>query len=211
MPLRRDQGATLAELARRYHVGKSTISRLGMIDEAANDEAREIYAHFGLAFYYSNVLEHGIANAIFVLELLDKRREITTGQEWETLVDDHFDASFAQTLGRLKNAVVRHSERSSVLAGLMADLDKCVEERNFLAHHFWREYAVQWVTADGREAMIERLEGARDLFSATDRKLEAATQPFADRHGLTADVQRHVFELIKRKTAEATRHRGLKS
>ncbi len=182
------------------------------MDDATNDdptgeEAKELYAHFGLAFYCSNILEHGIVNAIFILEMMEKRRDVKTRHEWEALVDNHFENSFACTLGRLKNQVVRHRERSAALASLTADLDKCLEVRNFLAHHFWRDYAAQWFTADGRAAMVQRLEEARDLFSDTDRKLEAAIQPFADRYGFTPDVQHHTFELIKREAAG--RHRRL--
>jgi hypothetical protein len=178
-----------------------------MIDEPTGEEAKELYAHFGLAFYCSSVLEHGVANAIFIFELLGRRGEVRTQQEWETLVDNHFENSFAQTLGRLKKLLIRHCERSPALAGIMADVDKCVAERNFLAHHFWREHAAQWFTGDGREAMVQRLEEARDLFSDTDRRLEVAIQPFANRYGITPDAQRHTLELIKREAANASRHR----
>jgi hypothetical protein len=67
-----------------------------------------------------------------------------------------------------------------------------------LAHHFWRECATQWFTAAGREGMVQRLEEARDLFSETDSKLEAAIRPFAIRYGFTPDVERLGMELIKR-------------
>jgi hypothetical protein len=182
-----------------------------MIDEPTSEEAKELYAHFGLTFYCSSVLEHGVANAIFILEIMEKRGEVNTWQEWETLVDNHFENSFAQTLGRLKNQLIRHKEQSSALTGVVDDLDKCVEERNFLAHHFWREHAAQWFTRDGREAMVKRLEEARELFSAADSKLEAAIRPFADRYGFTPDVQSYGMELIKREAVGTSRHRGLKS
>jgi len=41
-----------------------------MIDDPSSEEAKELYAHFGLAFYCSSVLEHGVANAIFIFELI---------------------------------------------------------------------------------------------------------------------------------------------
>jgi hypothetical protein len=169
-----------------------------MIDDPTAEEAKELYAHFGLAFYSSSVLEHGVANAIFILELMDKRPEVKTRQEWETLVDNYFENSFAQTLGRLKYQLVGHRGRSSALASIIPDLDKCVEERNFLAHHFWRENATEWFTAAGREGMVQRLEEARDFFSETDSKLEAAIRPFATCYGFTPDLERLSFELIKR-------------
>ena len=168
-----------------------------MIDEPSVDEAKDLYAHFGLAFYCSSVLEHGIANAILILELLEGRGGAKTLEMWEALVDKHFEESFEKTLGKLKNHLARHQQRSPTLARVMADLERCVDERNFLAHGFWREHAVQWFTRKGRASMVQRLEKARELFSETDKNLEAAIQPFANHYGLTVDVQRLGLELIK--------------
>jgi hypothetical protein len=71
-----------------------------MIDEPSVDEAKDLYAHFGLAFYCSSVLEHGIANAILILELLEGRGGAKTLEMWEALVDKHFEESFEKTLGQ---------------------------------------------------------------------------------------------------------------
>lgn len=169
-----------------------------MTDEPTDDEAKELYAYFGLAFYCSSVLEHGVANALLILELLEGRAGAKTRAEWEALVDKHYDQSFAATLGNLKNRLIKHHERSPKLANIMPHLNRCVEERNFLVHHFWREHAVHWFTRNGRTLMIQRLEQARDLFSATNEELTTALQPFEDRYGFTADVQHYELELIKR-------------
>jgi hypothetical protein len=158
-----------------------------MNDELTSHEAKELYAHFGLAFYCSNVLEHGVANALLVLELLAGRGGAKTRSQWEALVDKHFEDSFAKTLGSLMRQLARHRQSLPDLASLKTDLEKCVEERNFLAHHFWREYAAHWFTTVGRTSMVQRLERARDLFSETDSKLDAAVQPIADCHGITSD------------------------
>jgi hypothetical protein len=173
-----------------------------MIDEPTDDEAKELYAHFGQAFYCSSVLEHGIANAILILELLERRGGVKTRTEWEALVDKHFEDSFAKTLGKLKSQIARHHERSPVIASVIIDLERCVDEWNFLAHHFWRQCATHWYTKEGRASMVQRLEEARELFSETDSKLEAAIQPFADRYGLTPDIQRYELEPIKREAPQ---------
>jgi hypothetical protein len=174
-----------------------------MIDDASvdgptDDEAKELYAHFGLAFYFSSGLEHGVVNALLILEILDKRRNVKTHAEWEMLVDAHFDSSFAKTLGRLKTQLARHHARSTALASLIPDLDRRVEERNFLAHHFWRDCSIQWFTPDGREEMTHRLEEVRDLFRYTDKKLEAAIQPFAEQHGITPELIQQAAREMKR-------------
>jgi hypothetical protein len=173
-----------------------------MIEDPTGDEAKELYAHFGLAYYCSSVLEHGIANALLILELLEGRGGAKTREEWEALVDKHFDESFEKTLGKLKNHLARHQQRSPILSKVMPALDRCVGERNFLAHHFWREYATAWFTVRGRERMIQRLEQSRELFSNTDRELEAAVRPFAAQQGITPDLERSTMELIKREARD---------
>jgi len=169
-----------------------------MVDDPTSDEAKELYAYFGLAFYCSSVLEHGIANAILILELLDGLGGAKTRREWEMLVDKHFEESFSQTFGKLKNRLSRHNDRFQELKDVMSDIEKCVGERNFLAHHFWRENAMRWFTRTGREAMVQRLEQARELFSETDKKLEVVTRPLAERHGITEDVRHYELGLIKK-------------
>src|SRR5438270_10417905 len=143
-----------------------------MIDDPTTEEAKELYAHFGLAYCCYSVLEHGIANAIFILELMEGRGGAKTQEEWETIVDQHYEESFEKTLAKLKSHLARHQQRSLTLSSVIPDLDSCVSERNFLAHHFCREYATKWFTALGRQEMIQRLTEARNLFSETDRKLE---------------------------------------
>jgi hypothetical protein len=102
----------------------------------------------------------------------------------------------------LINQLARHHERSPALAGIVTDLEKCVAERNFLAHRFWRERATHWFSRKRRASMLHRLEEARDLFTETDKKLDAAIQPFADRYGLTADAMRFELELIKQEASK---------
>jgi hypothetical protein len=167
-----------------------------MTDNPTDEEAKEFYEHFGLGYDCSGVLANGIAHALLILELLEGRAGVKTLEEWEALVDKHFEKSFEKTLGKLKSHLARHQQRSPILSNVMPDLDRCVCERSFLAHHFWREYATRWFTALGRERMVQWLAEARELFSETDRKLEAAMRPFAERHGFTPDLERAAMELI---------------
>jgi hypothetical protein len=171
---------------------------LATIEEPDEDEAKELYAHFGLAYYCANVLEHGIVNALCYIDLLDQRKTCRTRQEWERMVDAHFDNSFSQTFGRLKSQIAGHAGTVPDIAALMGDLEACAKERNFLAHHFWREYGGHWFSKAGRAAMVARLKAARDMFFDTTARLDAAVEPFAERHGLSKDVREHELEIMKR-------------
>jgi hypothetical protein len=152
------------------------------------EEAKEIYAHFGLAFYISNVLEHGIVNALLFLDTFQDPQRCTNREQWENLIDKHFDDSFKMTLGQLKKRLVIHKDKFSQLDAIVPELEKCLLERNFLAHHFYREYAQHWFSSNGRAEMVERLEAAREFFHATDRKLEAIIQPLMGKYGFTDEV-----------------------
>jgi len=55
---------------------------------------RETYAHFGLAVYWGQVLEHGIVNAMVVLQL--PPRSTFTRDD----VDAFMDKEFKNTLGK---------------------------------------------------------------------------------------------------------------
>jgi hypothetical protein len=168
-----------------------------MIDEPSENECKELYAHFGLAFYCSNLLEHEIANALFILELLDGRGGAKTKDEWEALVDKYFEDSFERTLGKLRQRLSIHQHQLHGIASVMDDLAECVQERNFLAHHFWREHAVHWHTRNGRELMVQRLEKARDLFSKVDNALQTTLAPHARRHGITEEMVRRELALFR--------------
>jgi hypothetical protein len=53
--------------------------------------------------------------------------------------------------------------------------------------------------------MVHRLEEARELFFGTDKKLEAAIQPFAERYGITPDFIAASLVEMKLEARGATR------
>ena len=60
-----------------------------------NDIVRDTYAHYGLAMYQAQVLEHGIVNAMVYARLPDRHR-ITRGE-----IDAFMGRQFERTLGAL--------------------------------------------------------------------------------------------------------------
>jgi hypothetical protein len=174
-----------------------------MSRDISADEAKEIYAHYGLAIYCSSVLEHGAANALLVLELFEGRGGAKTKTEWESLVDKHYEESFARTLGQLIKRLSEH--HAATVSTLVPDLKNCVTKRNFLVHHFWREHALHWFTSEGRAAMAAELEEARELFSSTDKKLEAVIEPIEKQRGVTDELIRAMREAEMREALKGPR------
>ncbi|WP_369676949.1 hypothetical protein, partial [Enterococcus faecium] len=74
-------------------------------------------------------------------------------------------------------------------AELLARLEACKPERDFLVHRFFRFYIEGGAPPDQLEAaMIARSDAACDVFMALNRDLEAFSHGMAERFGITAQM-----------------------
>jgi hypothetical protein len=81
----------------------------------------------------------------------------------------------AQSLGNLLKRVQTLAIMDDRLKALIADAKA---RRDFLAHHFFRERAVEFNKRDGRDKMIAELSAARLVFEEVDTTLAAtSSQP----------------------------------
>jgi hypothetical protein len=147
-----------------------------MMDD--DDLVRETYAHFGLAVYWGQVLEHGIVNAMVVLRL--PPRSTFTRDD----IDSFMDNQFKNTLGKL----IRNLQAMTTIPAELEELlSRALKTRNRLCHDYFRERAVDFMNNDGRTKMIAELEGCRELLIAADQCLSATVKPIADSCGLTEE------------------------
>lgn len=162
------------------------------MNQASKDEhVKSVYAHFGLALYLAQVLEHGLANALMSAELLPRRAgKPVPKNQWEAEFDLFMNEQFDKPLGRLINGL---RKVASVPADFETLLTTALKTRNFLAHHFFRERAEFFMSGDGREKMVEELENAQRLFEVADEKLTEVAKPFREKYGLT-DEKLNRFE-----------------
>lgn len=162
-----------------------------MYDGDKDDHVKTVYAHFGLAIYLAQVLEHGLANAMMSAELLPQRAgKPVSRKQWEAEFDVFMDQQYQQTLGRLIRALKNATSVPSDLEGLLTE---ALEKRNFLAHHYFRERAEAFMSWQGRENMIEELRSAQKLFDEADARLTQVAKPLRERYGLT-DERLRPFE-----------------
>lgn len=154
-----------------------------MHDGDRDENVKTVYAHFGLAMYLAQVLEHGLANAMMAVELLPRRAgRPVPRKEWEAEFDAFMDQQYQQTLGRLIRALRDATSVQSDLEGLLTE---ALERRNFLAHHYFRERAEAFMSWEGRENMIAELQCAQKLFDDADARLTEVAKPLRERYGLT--------------------------
>ena len=149
-----------------------------MLSAPSDDEVRDTYAHFGLALYLAQVLEHAIVNAMVAVRL-DQRDRLTRSD-----IDAFMSERFENTLGKLLKALRSELTVPPALDDL---LTRALSQRNFLAHHFFRERAQAFLTVSGCEAMQAELRAAQELFSQADKALTALIEPLCTRHGLTEE------------------------
>ena len=116
------------------------------IDE--NELVKEVYAHFGLAAYQAQCVEMSLNNFF----LINKRVSDATLTVQE--LDSMEAARQKQTMGKLIKDFRTYVDLSTDCEEL---LNRALEKRNFLMHHFFRERAVQFMANGGRWQMIDEL------------------------------------------------------
>lgn len=143
-----------------------------------SEQMREVYAVFGLAMYQAQNLEVELA---ILLAVFDDSKLMTA---WD--YDARFAESFESTFGTL---VTNFAKVSNVdQEELLKRLEKAVEARNDLAHHYFWDRAAQFCTNEGRAQMITELVTIGNDFESLDRELGELACGIAHRRGLTRQI-----------------------
>ena len=141
-----------------------------------DEHTREVYAHFGLAVYQAQVLEHGLVNAMVILRIPERNRVTRID------IDDFMGQEFQKTLGNLIHDLKKYTTLPSELEDL---LSSALKTRNWLCHHYFRERAEDFMTSSGKSGMIIELDDSCHLLIKADRALNALTRPLAAQFGIT--------------------------
>lgn len=161
-------------------------------------QIREVYARFGLAQYTAQVLEHGLVNALLILDLVPKGPSFMCGEEWVRAVDVFFDAEFAKTFG---NLVKRIEGTGKISVSLIELLKVCKSDRDVLAHRFFRDKAIDFATKQGRKNMIIACEDMIEKFSSADKKLSDEVRPVREKYGISDARMQQEYEKMKKEIA----------
>ncbi|MBA4163267.1 MAG: hypothetical protein C0510_01335 [Erythrobacter sp.] len=163
-------------------------------DDPDSEQIREVYSRFGLAMYMAQVLEHGMVNALLVLRVLPTMKEHADRTSWDDAFERFYDAELAKTFGNM----VRALEDAAVPKDMLDRLRAAKVHRDHLAHRFFREHDLDFMTRAGRTKMIAECEDLVELFRWLDRDLEALVGPQLTRFGITPEwIEKHA-RLIER-------------
>lgn len=150
---------------------------MALREEPTDDLAKDVFAHFGAAYYYAEVLHRGLCN------LYVWRKISTVGPMNRYRIEEHLAKAYSTTLGQLVSEIQACFSEDGVKR-----LDVAVEKRNFLAHHFWFERIHLMTSADGCRALIAELNAAQELFQHADRLVDTVVTPYLAKTGLTQDA-----------------------
>jgi hypothetical protein len=127
-----------------------------------SDRIKEVYAHFGLAMYFSQCLERTISMALATVFNLDLMR--ITREEFDSKLDSNFKKTLGSLLKEMQKTQLIDEEFES-------ELLRVLDQRNWLAHHYFWDHATQFMSEDGQLAMIRELEEIATFFNEMDSKL----------------------------------------
>jgi len=144
-----------------------------------NEHSKDCYAHFGLAVYYSQVLEHQLVNMIMIL----KRSQGLLPTEND--LDILYERKFSKTMGQLINEIKDIFELSvEELEALKAVL----KQRNFIVHDFFKENITLTFTRTGRDKLIGELKEFVEKVRAIDSKLTIYSTRMLNELGITEEM-----------------------
>ena len=131
------------------------------MNDQSNDELiRDLYATFGLAYYQSECLHRGLCIALTYLDL--PQANFLTGPRVEELLAQSFSLTLGEVVENLEGVLP---------AKWNIEVQKAVELRNFLAHHFWFDRAHLMHNIDNVKLLIDELNGYADKFDKLDVRI----------------------------------------
>ena len=152
------------------------------------EQNREVFARFGLAMYHAQCLERQLAIILASKYGPDPSRLSST--EFEKILEDLFRRSLGQLVSNI-----------TTLSALSDDdeerLKKALEKRNWLAHRYFWDRAVELLSERGRAAMISELQDTAHLFDSLDKFFTGKTFEWGASFGFTQElVDKEMMRLI---------------
>jgi len=166
--------------------------------EPDGDLVKEVYAHFGLCMYFAQVFETGLINILTALETAASPQPI------RQTFDDFYTKHETLTFGNLMKGLGKHS---FLPADLETEVRSLKSERDHLAHRFFRDHDIDFMSVGGCNVMIESLTGRVERFRAVDSRVSELEDLAMTKIGFNADTLAAATEEIKGEMMEEARTR----
>jgi hypothetical protein len=161
------------------------------IPEPEYDDPKELYAFFGMTFYYAQVLEQGIVNLAVALQA-SGIGGLTVGD-----VLDQYKGLEGRTFGNVLNAA---RKLTSIPASMDADLEQARKYRNYLTHSLFVKNSDNLLTLAGRKAMIDELRSMLQFITRVDEEFDSIWRAAWEKIGVSQAWFERQIETIRQRT-----------
>lgn len=157
-----------------------------MPEEPSEEEIKEVYARFGLAYYFSEVLHRGLCN-VYALAPFEDEKDVTRMR-----IDERLEFAWSTTLGQMVNEI----DDTVLSENVVGELDEAVDRRNFLAHYFWFERIPKINSRSGIQEMLSELDDYIEMFRSLDEEISSQLRHHAHNLGITEEVINEAMEEV---------------
>ena len=151
-----------------------------------SEHCKEVYAYFGLAMYRAQCVEQSIVQLLIFFDFFTINvPAFSTRDKWEEGFD-RFDKELSEkTMGQLLNLIRKLEilDRDNEII-----LSNVLKKRNWLVHSFFVDYALDFMSENGRNNMIDELSNSIALFNSVEDILKPISHNAALKYGLTDEV-----------------------
>jgi len=148
-------------------------------------QIREVYAKYGLAMYSAQCIETSLVNLLVSLKLKDKEK-ITRYD-----IDLFTEKNYEKTLGGLIHSL---KQTMKISENLETELKELLDTRNYLAHHYFRVKAIDFMKKDGRQRMLSELESTISKLENGDKKIDLIASVIYKQYGITNEMVNKIIE-----------------
>jgi uncharacterized protein with HEPN domain len=157
--------------------------------EDENGKHRLIYSYFGLAIYFSQVLEETFSIMLWTDRIFKKK--VKTNKEVNEIIEAIENSK--KTMGIFINEV-KHSY--SLTEKLTTDLKNLLEKRNYLVHKYFKIEIQKCYSDLGRKEMLEYFGDFIDQTKSIDSELNNYYSKHTEKMGFTKEkIEQLVIEM----------------
>jgi hypothetical protein len=161
-----------------------------------SSEPKEVYAFFGLAAYWAQVLEREVINFTVAVHM-EKKSHLN-----RRIVEELWRNFEVKTFGTVLRAARRITSIPADIDELLGD---ALAKRNHLTHSFFWDRAEWFLSDTGRLRMMADLQEHMKIFKHANDQLEPLTLRLLTQFGVSREtISRHVREMLERAKAEDT-------
>ncbi len=159
-----------------------------------SEHCKEVYAHHGLAMYRAQCVEQSIVQLLIYFDFFEKQVPLFKSvEQWEQDFDNFDQVISAKTMGQLVKKLV---DLNAVDPSIEELLREGLKARNHLAHRFFVDHALNFVSEEGRNKMIAEAEEKCTLFNKIEDVLNPITYALCEKYGLTQETLKEIEQKL---------------